>query len=97
MALLRTKEYVNDEGNIVIFSEYGRIDEAGNEIVTATVEEVQPNLNNIVEEKIEESISTSEIKMQLDNIQSSVEKSNDELSQEGAEAVTLELIERGIL
>ena len=34
---------------------------------------------------------------QLDLIQYAVEKSNDELRQEGAEAVTLELIERGIL
>ena len=34
---------------------------------------------------------------QLDLIQQAVEKSNDELRQEGAEAVTAELIERGIL
>lgn len=34
---------------------------------------------------------------QLDLIQQAVEKSNEELRQEGAEAVTLELIERGVL
>ena len=40
MPLLHTKEYINEEGKKVIFREFGRIDDEGNEIITATIEEV---------------------------------------------------------
>lgn len=47
---------------------------------------------DVVEDPIPEPEPT-----QLDIIQSAVEKSNEELRQEGADTITLELLERGIL
>ena len=89
--LLRSEEYMDEEKKIRIITEYyGKYDENGNEIVTATVEETFST-----EEVESESVEPEPT--QLDLIQQAVEKSNEELRQEGAEAVTLELIERGVL
>lgn len=91
MALLRSNKYIDERGYTIIEEFYGKYDHDGNEIVTATVKEEQPP------ESEEEEVTTEPEPTQLDLIQAAVEKSNDELRQEGAEAVTLELIERGIL
>ena len=88
--LLHTYEYTNEENGYLVIEEiYGYIDEKGNEVITGTFKE-EKNPNPVIEESIPEP-------SQLDRIEEMVSKSAEELRQEGAEALTLELIEGGIL
>ena len=89
--LLRSEEYMDEEKKIRIITEYyGKYDENGNEIVTATVEETFST-----EEVESESVEPEPT--QLDRIESMVAKSQEQIAQEARDAYTLELIEGGVI
>lgn len=82
--LINKTETIKDD--IVYIMETYQSDKTGKESVVK-----YPKPSEVTPEPVEPEPT------QLDRIQQAVEKSNDELRQEGAEAVTLELIERGVL